>query len=146
MVLNAIGIDDPHLCNYGLTLYLFNEIYLIGTWYLHMVCTNTNWIRTSGIKTICEIINVMGFLLKRDTSEDQTFQIGSFMGLFFVLHGLYVWQTYFFDKNKKLNFCYQYTLNQENLNLQEILDFFPESILIVKHNVKQHDEKVVFLN
>ncbi|CDW74726.1 multi-sensor hybrid histidine kinase [Stylonychia lemnae] len=90
-----------------------------------------------------ELDLLTAYVIRQPEEESRNLQM-SFIFLIGIFHIVFLWLSIITDKQRKLNFCNAYILKKQKENLMEILEFFPDCLLILDKNID--DSQILFQN
>ncbi|CDW89193.1 multi-sensor hybrid histidine kinase [Stylonychia lemnae] len=138
MLLTTISVN-PRMEEYNFYTFLFNNVFHMTFWYLHLMMSNINWIATSVTYLVCAVFHFIVYVIKIPPNEQISEQL-SFLFIILLSHVIYVLLSFFSDKQQKVNFHHNLMLEQENQNLIEILKLFPDPLLILAREDEEESD------
>ena len=103
--------------------------------------SNLNWQITSISHVLFSFYHIAAYIIRGAPDESKLLRL-SFVGLLSMCHILFVALSYFSDHQKKMNFCNEIVLTKKKENLRQILECYPDILMIV--NKKVTDEASEF--
>jgi hypothetical protein len=79
--------------------------------------SNLDWRVTSLTHVVSSFYHMTAYIIRGSPTESKLMRM-SFVGLLSMCHCLYVALSYFYDHQKKLNYCNEYVLTKKKENLK----------------------------
>jgi hypothetical protein len=114
-------------------------------WQLHLMLSNINWMVTAVSHLVSSSYHIAAYINRDQPSEPKHRQL-SFVALLFMCHLIYIWLSYFSDQQKKKNFTNEAILTKKKENLRQILEQYPDILMIVNKKPNEILAEVNSLN
>lgn len=114
---------------------MFSAIFNMLYWQVHLMLSNINWVVTSVSHIVSSFYHITAYIIRQQDPNEPELRQVSFVALLSLCHILYVALSYFSDHQKKRNYCNEVILIKKKENLRQILEFYPDILMIVNKKV-----------